>query len=155
MEESQRETKINSDDMKTLKHAIEENKPKFGLITFLLFIIASVGIFICIDIIRERSSSELVDSSNRVLIVSWEQDIPEAKSDKTQVSNALENGGMIRLDSSDLDSSLGVAYESYGATNGDGRFWVFGAVLNYISSRGWTLVQAPSSGLSDEFYFAK
>ncbi|MDC7236794.1 MAG: hypothetical protein PQJ45_03345 [Sphaerochaetaceae bacterium] len=34
-------------------------------------------------------------------------------------------------------------------------FYILGGILNYISSKGWALVQAPTSGLNSSYYFTK
>ena len=77
------------------------------------------------------------------------------QSDMTQIKNAFNNGGMIKLDPNNISTDLKWQMESYGAADTDGMYWVTGAVLNYVASRGWTLVQAPTTGLANCYYFTK
>ena len=142
------------------RNNVKETPPKVNLtgIIFLLILIFICNGYICLNIIRQTNSNKGIDSTHRVLLVSMEDDISISKaSDITQVKNALSNGGTIRIkDSNDgYESAFGHDYEKYGATNSSGNYWTKGAVLNYIASRGWTLIQAPSSGLSHTFYFIK
>ena len=93
-------------------------------------------------------------SQNRVLIVDIEKD-PDEKSDFFQVKNALKNGGQICFDAEDYEGSLGKDYKAYGASDLNGYYYTRGAVLNYIASCGWTLLQSPSTGITTTYYFVK
>ena len=126
------------------------------MITILLLIIAiGLGYLVFVQY-RQSNSSDKLDSSNRVLVIELREDLAEADiSDEKQVRNALKNGGMIRLNISDLGSSLKSKIEPYAASNSDNRYWILGAFLNYISSEGWELTQAPTTGLSQLYYFKK
>lgn len=126
------------------------------LLAFLL-LIAAVGVgYLAYVQFRQSHSSDTMDSTNRVLVIEIDEDLKSDEiSDETQVKNALKNGGMIRLKSSDLSKTLKLNLDKYAAANEDGTYWVFGALLNYIASEGWELVQAPSSGLSQSYYFRK
>ena len=73
----------------------------------------------------------------------------------TQIDNALKNGGMIVLNTQNLNSGFETLISLYGAADASGSYYTYGAVLNYIASWGWELVQAPTSGLSDYYYFVK
>ena len=130
---------------------------KAAYIILLLLLTAGIG-YLCVSTYRETHASDSMDSTKRVLAVCIESDISDSnRSDKTQVTNALNDGGMIRLKASNegYEYSLGTAFKQYGASNASGSFWTLGAVLNYIASRGWTFVQGPSSGLSDYYFFIK
>ncbi len=125
------------------------------LIRIMLFIlVACVGYLVFLKF-REKNSSENIDSSNRVLVVYMNSDSSTDQSDMTQIKNAFNNGGMIKLDPNDISTELKLQMESYGAADADGMYWVTGAVLNYIASRGWNLVQAPTTGLVSTYYFTK
>ncbi len=104
--------------------------------------------------IWQSHSFGIIPSSSRVLVVQLSQDMDDI-SDKTQVENALKNGGMIKVDVEKLTNSFGYEYQYYGASDSEGTFYTLGGVLNYIASKGWTLVQPPTTGLSDMYYFVK
>ena len=154
------DVKLDELDVRRIRQSIENNSSKgaIGFIVFLLLLLtAGIG-YLCFNTYRETHATESMDSTKRVLTVCIESDILDSnRSDKTQVSNALNDGGMIRLKATNdgYEYSLGSTYKQYGATNSTGGFWTLGAVLNYIASRGWTFVQAPTSGLSDYYYFIK
>lgn len=158
--EDEREEKIDEFEERRIRQSVEDNSSRkaIGFIVFLMLLM-TLGIgYLCFNTYRETHASKTIDSTQRVLIISIESDLTDSnRSDKTQVKNALENGGAIRLQSSNegYDYSLGTMYNSYGAKNSNGYFWTTGAVLNYVASRGWKFVQGPSSGLSDEYYFVK
>lgn len=120
-----------------------------------LLILSLISNFIIYYISRPESP---VPPQHRVLIISIEKDIKDSDcSDTTQVENGLYSGGYIRIKHSNdgYKAAFGDRYLSYGAENSSGYMWTLGAVLNYVSSYGWTLVQAPNSGLSDQYYFVK
>ena len=160
MEDGRDEVKLDELDIRHIRQSIESSSSK-GAILFIVFLLllltAGIG-YLCFNTYRETHSTETMDSIKRVLVVSIESDIADSdRSDKTQVTNALENGGMVRLKntSEGYEYSLGTGYKKYGANDSNGYIWLNGAVLNYVASRGWTLVQGPSSGLSREYYFVK
>ena len=125
-------------------------------IEFLLFILVVGVVYLGISQYRQTHSSDGLDSSNRVLVVEINNDLSESeKSDNKQINEALANGGMIRISTNNINSTLKSKIERYGATNSGGSYWVLGALLNYIASEGWTFVQGPSSGLSQNYYFIK
>lgn len=148
-------------ELDEIKNILRDNKPKhvsFTGIIWLLLILIFSNIYLCYNVFRESHGDGIIDSSHRVLVLSIEDDITQSESsDVTQVINALINGGQIRVGNSNnsFDAAFGSEYQNYGATNIKGSFWTRGAVLNYIASRGWTLVQTPSSRLSDDYYFVK
>lgn len=132
------------------------NPPSLGLIKFLLIVIA---IGICYLCYVEFQGSQSIDATPAVLILYCESDYAsdDDLSDTTQIRNALADGGMIsvKIDNDWLRTNFGAEYTHYGASNADGYHYTLGALLNYIASQGWTLVQAPSSGLSEYFYFTR
>jgi hypothetical protein len=125
------------------------------LVRILLFILVVCAGYLVFSKFREKNSSENIDSSNRVLVVYMNSDSSTNQSDMTQIKNAFNNGGMIKLDPNDISTDLKLQMESYGAADADGMYWVTGAVLNYIASRGWNLVQAPTTGLVNCYYFTR
>ena len=111
-----------------------------------------------------------LQTSSRVLVVEisasvsqntettgWAKLFSGETSDRTQVRNALRNGGLIKLGNSSESyaSLLGDDYYDYGARNSDNYFFISGAALNCIASRGWTLVQAPETGTIGFYYFVR
>ena len=132
------------------------NQPELGFIKFLLVVIA-VGIgYLCF---AQFQGTQSFDSTPKILIIDVLRDTvnEDSLSDSTQVRNALEDGGMIRIkiDNDWLDDVFGSAYSRYGASDSEGYHYTLGALLNYVASQGWTFVQAPSSGLSTSYYFEK
>ena len=125
------------------------------MVRILLFILAACVGYLVFSKFREKNSGENIDSSNRVLVVYMNSDSSTDQSDMTQIKNAFNNGGMIKLDPNNISTDLKWQMESYGAADADGMYWVTGAVLNYVASRGWTLVQAPTTGLVNCYYFTK
>ena len=138
----------------------KEVRTKTPAIIVILLLILVFGIaYLCFSDFREKNSTEIIDSTRSVLLVqfAYGDDNPEY-SDTTQVRNAMDSGGMIIIDVTDADSiteSMGSLWQSYGASNADGYYYLYGAVLNYIASHGWNLVQGPSTGLSMIFYFSR
>ena len=124
------------------------------LVRILLIILVGCVGYLVVSRFREKNSSASIDSSNRVLVVYINNDSSD-QSDMTQIKNAFNNGGMIKLDPNNISTELKWQMESYGASDSDGMYWVTGAVLNYVASRGWNLVQAPTTGLVNCYYFAK
>lgn len=118
--------------------------PSLRFIKLMLFLIAAGVLWIALQ------------SSSRVLVVEI-RSISSGISDEAQVRNALFNGGCIRLENSSecYAELLGSGYYDYGARNSDRYFYITGAALNYIASKGWTLVQAPSSGETGYYYFVR
>ena len=134
----------------------ENNHPGLGLIKFLLVVIA-IGIgYLCF---AQFQGTQSFDSTPKILIIDVLRDIvsEDSLSDSTQVSNALEDGGMIqiKIDNDWLEDTFGYGYAYYGASDSEGYHYTLGAVMNYVASQGWTFVQAPSSGLSTTYYFEK
>ncbi len=130
-----------------------------SLISLLLSLICTLGVaylaFSCYQQSVTEDTYEL-NQQTQLLIVEINADLTNDQiSDSTQIKNALKNGGQIRLNMDSLDSSIDSAIGNYGASDAEGNYWVFGALMNYISNQGWELVQAPSSGLSDEYYFVR
>ena len=118
-------------------------KKAIVVLIIILLIIAGEGVFLCYNLYEEFDSREYgrIDGE-KLLIVSEVFDTPdEDLSDSTQISNALSDGGMIRIrhDNDWLDENFPSAYKSYGAGNEEGYFWLRGGYLNYIASRGWIL----------------
>ena len=124
------------------------------LVRILLIILVGCVGYLVFSRFREKNSSDSIDSSNRVLIVYMDNSTSD-QSDMTQIKNAFNNGGMIKINPNDISTELKWEMESYGATNSDGMYWITGAFLNYVASRGWNLIQAPTTGLANCFYFTK
>ena len=124
----------------------------------LFLLIAAIGIgYLAYVQYRQTHSSDSLDSSNRVLVLELNNDLTASNvSDERQIANALKNGGLIRLKADEVaDSSLQPKIEKYSAMDSSGMYWVLGALLNYISSEGWELIQSPTTGLSQLYYFRK
>jgi hypothetical protein len=131
-------------------------KAKLGLIKFFLLILIIEITFICYNQYQNIYNTEIFQRS---LIVNIENtnDLDKDYSDSIQISNAIENGGMIfiNLDSNWLDGNFDLMYSAYGATDNDDMFYILGGILNYIASEGWALEKAPTSGLNSSYYFTK
>ena len=121
----------------------------------LLFILVIFVGYLVFSRLREKNVFEFMESSNRVLVVYMNSDDSSDSSDMLQIKNAFSNGGMIKIDPGNINSELKSQIEAYGAYNADSMYWVTGAILNYIASRGWKLVQAPTTGLVNCYYFVK
>ncbi|MCK9482301.1 MAG: hypothetical protein M0R38_11140 [Bacteroidia bacterium] len=148
---------IEKSDLEELKREIRHNKTKLTGVTLLLLLIAIALGYLSFNTYRENNASKLIDSTRRVLMVSLTNNYDEI-SDEKQVGNALLNGGMIQLqiDGEALLESFGnTNYKQYGASGSSGKFYIMGAMLNYIASRGWTLIQSSTSILNNEYYFIK
>ena len=130
-------------------------KNKDVLVRILLFILVACVGYLAFLKFREKNIGESIDSSNRVLVVYMESDSSANQSDMTQIKKAFDNGGMIRLDTNNISTDFRLQMEPYAASDTDGMYWVTGAVLNYIASRGWKLLQAPTTGMSNYYYFTK
>ena len=147
-----------SDSIEALRSEIADSNRKLKCMIVLVVLLIVLCGYLCYGVYRSTNSTGVIDSTHRVLIVSLEDDLPDSKrSDKTQVKNALEDGGMVRIrpNNDDITYSVGNDYIYYGAIDSDGTYWTTGALMNYIASRGWTFVQAPTSGLTDNYYFIK
>lgn len=103
-----------------------------------------------------KSQFEEMQAERKTLMVLLDDSLTgDELSDSVQISNALENGGLIRISMDEMNENLHNKIGEYGAYDVSGSYYVFGALINYISSEGWKLEQAPSSGLSNYFYFSK
>jgi hypothetical protein len=157
VEEERLIVQIDRSDFEELKREIRRSKTRItGVIVLLFLIVVALG-YLTINMYRENNASDLVDSTRRILMVSFVNDSDKV-SDETQVKNALTNGGMIQLqiNGTALRKSFGSDdYKKYGASDYGGSFYIIGAALNYISSRGWTLVQSPTTGLMSDYYFIR
>ena len=145
-------TDSGEDNLIAEKTIIVQHKDIFVRI-LLIILVGCVG-YLVVSRFREKNSSDSMDSSNRVLVVYMDNNSSD-QSDMTQIKNAFNNGGMIKLDPNNISTDLKWQMESYGAADSDGMYWVTGAVLNYVASRGWNLVQAPTTGLTNCYYFTK
>ncbi len=144
-------------DFNILKREIKQTKAKVGWISLLLVLIVIGMAYLSFDVYRKNNASKSLDSSNRVLLIHIVSEDSEF-SDAVQVKNALSNGGMIQLElsSESLEKALGSEpYGAYGASDSDGYHYILGALLNYIASRGWSLIQAPTTGLANQYYFVR
>ncbi len=119
-------------------------KGTIAAFVFLLIAIAGEGAFLCFTLYNEFDNREFGHvRDGKLLIVSEEQDSAADLSDSTQINNALRDGGMIRVSSSNewMDENFPSAYKSYGAGDEEGYFWTRGGYLNYMASRGWILTE--------------
>ena len=135
-------------------------KAKIGFIAFTIEIIAICIIYLSVSNHLKSNSLLNFESTRRILtvfIINDDDDETEENdvSDITQISNALQNGGGVHINIGNMDSDFKETISSYAAYDADGRYYVLGAVLNYIASKGWELVQGPSTGLSSIYYFIK
>ena len=147
-----------SESIEALRNEIADSNRKLKCLIVLVVLLIVLCGYLCYVVFRSTNSTGVIDSSHRVLIVSLENGLSDSdRSDKTQVKNALEDGGRVRIrpNNDDITYSVGNDYKDYGARDSDGTYWTTGALMNYIASRGWTLVQAPSTGLSSDYYFIK
>ena len=147
-----------SDSIEALRNEIVDSNRKLKCLIALVVLLIVLCGYLCYGVFGSTNSTGVIDSTHRVLIVSLENGLSYSdRSDKTQVKNALEDGGMVRIrpTNDDITYSVGYDYKYYGAGDAKGSIWTIGALLNYIASRGWTLVQAPSTGLSSDYYFIK
>ncbi len=148
---------LHEPDLDDLLKEIRKAKVNLGGIKVLLILIVIALAYISTTIYLGNNSTEVFNSTNRALVIRIDEEATEY-SDATQVKNALEKGGMIqvKISGDSLKEVLGSAkFGNYGAMGADGYYYTLGAFLNYIASRGWTFVQAPSSGLSNYYYFRK
>jgi hypothetical protein len=148
---------LHEPDLDDLLKEIRKTKVNLGGIKVLLILIVIGLAYISASIFLGNNSTEVLDSTNRALVIRIDEEASEY-SDVTQVKNALGKGGMIqvKISGDSLKEVLGSAeFSNYGAMGADGYYYTLGAFLNYIASRGWTFVQAPSSGLSTYYYFRK
>ena len=146
------------DSIESLKNEIADSNRKLKCLIVLIVLLIVLCGYLCYVVFRSTNSTGVIDSSHRVLIVSLENGLSDSdRSDKTQVKNALEDGGRVRIrpNNDDITYSVGNDYIYYGASESDGTSWTTGALMTYIASRGWTFVQAPTSGLTSNYYFIK
>ena len=128
------------------------NKGITALLTIVLVVIAGEGAFLCFNLYEEFESREYGHTINgNLLIVSEDISYSDDLSDSTQISNALSEGGMIRISNGTdwLDENFPSAYKSYGAGDEEGYFWTRGGYLNYIASKGLILTEV----IGTTYYF--
>ena len=122
----------------------------------MLIILTIIVFYLAFSQFRKNNTTEIFNSTNRVLLVEIDSDLErDDLSDYTQIQNALKDGGTMRLNPNNLDKTLDSKIDYYAATDSNGQFWVLGALLNYIASEGWELVQAPTTGLATNYYFIR
>lgn len=158
MEENFKNGNPVSDSIEALKNELADSNRKLKCLIVLIVLLIVLCGYLCYGVYRSTNSTGVIDSTHQVLIVTLEDDLPDSKrSDKTQVKNALEDGGMVRIRSTNdgITYSVGNDYIYYGASDSDGTSWTTGALMNYIASRGWTFVQVRTSGLTSNYYFIK
>ena len=170
-QEENSSVRLCDDDIKYIKKLIERIKPKglmmvlFG-ISGLMLILAVCIIILCAKVGKTsvsvqpvlQSANEYTATENKILIISIEQNLNKSEcSDQTQVEEALQKGGMIRIGTSvdTIEYSMGDSIWSYGASTSKGEVLTYGALFNYVASKGWKLIQAPIVGISDRYYFSK
>lgn len=135
-----------------------EDKVKVtGFTIFLLLLITCGIVYLCYSDYRKTNATETIDSTRRILILKV-SDSANSYSDSTQVRNVLNTGGTIILKSFEgdsIDKVFDESWNSYGGPDAKGYHFIDGALLNYIAIRGWNLIQAPSTGLGQVYYFTK
>ena len=147
------EVSIKDRDIERINETIKSSSVKFSYSSLIVLIIAIVLGLMVYYMIGSDLSEEY-----RILTVSFSSFSEEVeRSDCIQVENALKYGGQIIVlnENDGYEYAFGREYERYGALNGSNMYYTRGAVLNYIASKGWNLVEAPTTGLSDNFYFSK
>ena len=144
---------INNNHVSTQSKGSSTNMSLFNLFVVLLLLMITICVgYLAISQYKETKGK----SQRRVLFVEIDSDISKDKiSDSTQIKNAIENGGMMRVEPSAVDPYLDKKIGDFAALDADGNYWVTGAILNYLASEGWELVQGPSSGLAMDYYFVK
>ena len=124
-------------------------KKAVGVLIVLLIVIAGEGIFLCYNLYEEFDTREYgyIEGDELLIVTEVFDTSDEDLSDSTQISNALADGGMIRIrhDNDWLDENFPSANKSYGAGDEEGYFWTRGGYLNYIASRGWILTEVEGS----------
>ncbi len=134
----------------------QETLKKQNMIIILLLTVITIGI-VYLGIMhsnsKETSQVEYTKDIQQVLCVDMEDRDGFEVSDYSQIDDALRYGGQIIVNLNQLDATLQLDTEMYAAVNSEGRYYTEGALLNYIASRGWTLVQHESFG--DMYYFIK
>ena len=126
------------------------------IILLLLLITIEIG-YLCYVEYKDKQIQPYIPPHG-VLVLYTDSD-SSSYSDSTQVDNALSYGGEIHIDISSSDAiteSFGsLDWQRSGAIDNEDTFYLRGAVLNYIASFNWTLVQAPTSGISKAYYFVR
>jgi len=146
--------RITKDDLEDLKIEIKRNKPKLGSIKFLLLLsIIALG-YLSVNTYFQTNYLDNIDSNRQVLVVAIESSDSKL-SDKDQFIDGLDNGGMIIISKSGdyLDRITEYKFQNYGALDSSNRFYPLGAILNYIASKGWMLVQNSSPVLQGDYYY--
>ena len=144
---------INTNHVSAQSKGLFTNMSPFNLFMILLLSMITICVgYLAISQYKETKGK----SQRRVLSVEIDSDIGKDKlSDSTQIKNAIENGGTMRVDPSDVDPYLDKKIGDFAALDDNEHYWVNGAILNYLASEGWELVQGPSSGLAMDYYFVK
>ena len=125
-------------------------------IILLMLIVCGITYLCCSDYLG-KNATEIIDSTSRILILKV-SDSANNYSDSTQGKNVINKGGTIILkdfDSDSINAVFGEYWNSYGGADANGYHYLDGALLNYIASKGWNLIQAPSTGLGSTYYFTK
>ncbi|WP_291637676.1 hypothetical protein [Clostridium sp.] len=128
---------------------------KLGFLKVLLLIVA-IGIgYLCF--IQFQTKVLMLQSKVLIVKIETEESDEQKYSDSVQIQSAFDKGGMIilNLDGDWLDTVLDPYYSEYGAMNSKGYFFLIGGVINFIAGQGWHLIQGPTSGLSNIYYFEK
>lgn len=128
-----------------------------GFAIFLLFLIVCGITYLCFSGYLEKNATKIMDSTRRILILKV-NDSANNYSDSTQGKNVINQGGTIILkdfDSDSIEAIFGENWNSYGGADANGYHFLDGALLNYIASKGWNLIQAPNTGLGNTYYFTK
>lgn len=147
---------IDKNDLNDIKETIRSTRVRIGIRTGFILVFIIIASLFLFEVIRSESRVGLLGASNRILMVSFEDLLEDADcSDSTQVENALKSGGQIRIkDTNDgYQHAFGSEYGMYGASDASNMHYTKGAALNYIASKGWVLVQAPTTALGTTYYF--
>ena len=122
------------------------------IVFLLLLIVIGIG-YLCYSSYKDNKIQPYTPPYSVLVLYSDSEDL--AYSDSTQVDSALSYGGEIHIDILNTDvvnKSFGSdSWQRFGALANDDSFHVRGAVLNYIASYNWKLVQVTSN----EYYFVR
>ncbi len=121
----------------------KKRKPITIIFCFLLLLVIESAV-ICILLFIEKPNNDVTldRQKSMILIVDATNDDESELSDSTQIANAVQSGGMIKIspESEWISSHFPPEYIKYGAMNSNGIMWTEGAYLNYIASMGWQLI---------------
>lgn len=104
-----------------------------------------------------RAPYEARSNNRATLVVYIDSEVPADREENTGAESepgfryALENGGTIKGTRKSYESSIGYKLSYFGSYEESDDYTFKGALLNYIASEGWELVQADGN----TFYFVR